>query len=222
MYKVSVNRKLLLERAQLQEDMSELVKALKADDAEAAKKALVGLDPTKWQISRSDFKKLVDYIDSASKLSKMNPQHPDLKKQNILNITQDMNAARQILGVTKGAPDPSLGKPASLTPAQLHGKTTSPSATPPPSSQASNRGAGAGVQLDPDELNLLDAILGAQAGVDFSWDDMGEFALKNLHYILRQHRVHPRLSKKYDLYQSTISKIEKHYKNKYGETLKTP
>src|SRR3990167_6958036 len=119
MIKVSGNRTLLEHRRMVNEsiqDVNTLVRALKADDAEAAHKALgqlvgssKGWLPATGQLglTEKDFKEL------ASNLNQAKTASSTMK-------TVHLDAARELLGVTKGTPDPSLGRPASLSTVQLH------------------------------------------------------------------------------------------------------
>jgi hypothetical protein len=67
MIRYSVNTKLLQERKRIQEGYNELIRALKSDDAQAAKKALVGISPQDLGLTDGKFRSLAYFIDQATK-----------------------------------------------------------------------------------------------------------------------------------------------------------
>lgn len=109
MYKVNINRRLLLER-RIQEDKNALVRALKADDAEAAKKALTGMSGEDLRLTRNEFNGLLVHIDKASKPATAGSREQELA----------MDAARKMLSVGKDDPQKSVVQSdVDLTPQEL-------------------------------------------------------------------------------------------------------
>ena len=124
-FKVSVDKRLLEKRQKRLEesiqDVNHLVRQLKADDVEASYEALGQLvrnskgyldAATQLNMSKEDFNEMVSQLRQAK------------TTKDKTMVSSHMGATRELAGVTKGTPDPSLGKPASLSQAQVFGKQT--------------------------------------------------------------------------------------------------
>ena len=175
MIKVSGNRTLLESRQRLFEsiqDVNTLVKALKADDVEAAHNALgklvrnsKGWQPAAGQLgmAEKDFKELASHLNQA-------------KTASSTMKTVHLDAARELLGVTKGTPDPSLGRLASLTPAQVHGQPASQTQQDTPADVGARAAKADDLKLNQDERNIIKRIYGVSVSDlhNFVYDDLVE------------------------------------------------
>ena len=198
MIKVTVDRRRLRARM-IEEDKNNLIRALKADDAKAAKQALTGMSGPDLGLGHEDFRTLTGVINSA--ISTKTPGEP----------RKNMDVARQLLGVGENTPKSQMST-------QTHNPVTNqpwssgPVKDDPKRGQQKQAGQKQTQPLNPNELQILRKFMG-MSGIR-SLSEVAAGDIENFYSALCNAAIGHR-------FDPLIQKVEDYYKAKYGKDVDT-